>query len=402
MEPHGRTVPIGEALVTDQQDAPAHSHARPSRSRWWLVLVVVLVVVAFVAAGVGGVVYGRQTAPGPDIVVQPEPVVEESPAVEPMAVGSLPGGPTAPSPESAGLGALDITVGGSPSAPAVILTAAPGLPDTPTTATGFRLVNAGINGAQVAAVLGATFGAAGTPVQSDAGWVVGSPGGPVLTVSDDPLFSWTFEDPPALARPVVGEQLDPGSAISLATALLSGIGVDTGSVEWQVDRYADFTAVTAWQVVAGERSQLSWQLAFNPDGGVVRASGFSAGLEPVPGYPVVGAATAVNRSVQPPWSAVPATLIDVPAADQTADGAATPSSSPSSSSADRPAVEVTVAEATVTDAILGLAQYWQPDGSVLMLPSYVLTADDGSRWSLLAVSDADVSFVPPTYPSATP
>jgi hypothetical protein len=169
-----------------------------------------------------------------------------------------------------------------------------------------------------------------------------------------------------------------------------------------VDRYADFTAVTAWQVVAGERSQLSWQLAFNPDGGVVRASGFSAGLEPVPGYPVVGAATAVNRSVQPPWSAVPATLIDVPTADQTADGAATPSSSPSSSAADRPAVEVTVAEATVTDAILGLAQYWQPDGSVLMLPSYVLTADDGSRWSLLAVSDADVSFIPPTYPSATP
>ena len=54
---------------------------------------------------------------------------------------------------------------------------------------------------------------------------------------------------------------------------------------------------------------------------------------------------------------------------------------------------------TVTDATLGLAQYWQPDGGVLMLPSYLLTASDGSQWSLLAVEDDYVTFDERPYPS---
>ena len=50
-------------------------------------------------------------------------------------------------------------------------------------------------------------------------------------------------------------------------------------------------------------------------------------------------------------------------------------------------------EIGVTDAELGLAQYWQPDGSVLMLPSYTVTGEDGSTWSVLAVEDEYVQFV---------
>ena len=55
----------------------------------------------------------------------------------------------------------------------------------------------------------------------------------------------------------------------------------------------------------------------------------------------------------------------------------------------------------VTGAELGLAQFWQPDGDLLILPAYRLTGDDGSDWSLIAVTGQDVSFVDVPYPSAT-
>ena len=61
-----------------------------------------------------------------------------------------------------------------------------------------------------------------------------------------------------------------------------------------------------------------------------------------------------------------------------------------------------VTEVTVTEAVLGLAQYWQPDGGMLMLPSYTLTGEDGSRWSLLAVDEPYVQFVDQPYPTAAP
>ena len=37
-----------------------------------------------------------------------------------------------------------------------------------------------------------------------------------------------------------------------------------------------------------------------------------------------------------------------------------------------------------------------------MLPSYVLSGDDGSRWSLLAVDEPYVQFVDQPYPTAAP
>ena len=53
---------------------------------------------------------------------------------------------------------------------------------------------------------------------------------------------------------------------------------------------------------------------------------------------------------------------------------------------------------TADSADLGVAQYWQPDGSLLILPAYVITASDGSRWSVLAIDGSYVDFVP-TDPS---
>lgn len=383
---------MADESQVDAVQAPAEagppSHARPRRSAWRIVVTVLVVVLVVAAAAVAGVAYGRVSAPGPDIVVRPEPVVEESSGAEPMPVGGVAPDPTA----SASADARKA------SAPwPVVLTAAPGLPDTSGVATGYRLVNAGISGAQVASVLAGTFGASGQPVEENGAWTVGASGAPQLVVADDPLFTWTFTDPATMASPAPGQQLEPARAIELTSALLGGIGVDTGSVDWQVDRYVDRTAITAWQLVTGERTQLSWRVVFDPAGNVVEASGFSAGLEAVPGYPVVGAATAVQRVSTAPWSALgpsPVSGSDVlPSPSPTASATTVPA---------RPGLTVPLSTVTVTGAELGLAQYWQPDGSVLMLPAYTLTGEDGSRWSVLAVADSDVQFVEQPYPIATP
>jgi len=400
-EPEPAAAPAAVA-VPEAEDGPAH--ARPRRSGWRTAGIAVGAVVALAAAAAAGVAVGRSTAPGPDIVVQPEPVVAESSGTEEMPAAEQ------PTPVAEALPTLTVS-GSRPARATAILTAAPGLADTPGTAAGYRLVNAGISGGQVAAVLASTFGAVGTPVESDGVWTVGDGGAASLKVTADPLFTWTFEDPAGLASPALGQQLEPGEAIELASTILAGIGVDVSAVDWQVDLYADRTTAIAWQLVSGQRTQLSWQLSFDPDGAVVEASGFSAGLEQVPDYPVVGAATAVSRLGAAPWWTLAPTRVAGPAGTEdtappaedsvpSASASVAPSTSPApspsasaSTAADRPSLVVPVADVTVIDAELGLAQYWQPDGSVLMLPSYTVTGEDGSTWSVLAVDDAYVQFV---------
>ncbi len=428
-------------------DGPAH--AAPGRSVARTVLAVVASVAILAGAALAGFAYGRSSAPGPDIVVQGEPVVEESADVEPMPTGAM------PSTIAPILSVRQQALG----APTAVLTAAVGLDDTAGAASGYHLVNSGISGGQIAAVLGSTFGVRGSAVQQGDSWTVGREGAATVVVNDDALFSWTFRDPERLSAPVPGQQLEPADAIDLANTLLSGIGVDTTAVDWQVDRYFDRTAVTAWQLIADQRTQLRWLIAFDPEGSVVEAAGFSAALEPAGTYDVVGAASAVARSNTPPWWTLGATLVEAspdgqaqaplvetsdeptvspesPVASEQAPSAsaevtpsdaaesADPTFGPESSAAvasetpdlgvaseeasdsstepatGLPGLVVRVDDVVVTEATLGLAQYWQPDGSVLMLPSYTLVGLDGSRWSLLAVTDEYVDFVPSTDPIA--
>ena len=126
--------------------------------------------------------------------------------------------------------------------------------------------------------------------------------GASLTVKADPLVSWSYRDAAALASPIAGEPIDADKAITLATQMLAGIGVDTSKIDWQVDRFEGLTRVTGWQLIDDARTQLSWVLGFDPDANVLEASGFSAGLEQIPAYDVVGAATAVKRVDQPQWA----------------------------------------------------------------------------------------------------
>ena len=363
------------------------SHAAPRRSVWPTILTIAGVIVALIAVGAAGVYVGRMTADTPNVVIQADPAAEgtATTASPSMAVGPLP----VPAP-----GTFLVTTARVPTSTwPVVLNAVGQLSDDSGTAPGYRLVNSAISGAQVASILASTFGATGDVVTTETGWAVGQAGEPSVTVTSDPLFSWTFEDPAALSLPAAGDPLDPAEAISAATDALAGIGVDISTVEYQVDFPEGRTGVSAWQLVGDQRTQLGWRLVFDADGSVLAASGFSSGLQGVPDYPVVGAASAVSRSQQSPWTALPASPV------ASAPGAPTEEVVPQPDPTGRPTFDLPMSTVDVVSAELGLAQYWQPDGSILLLPSYILTGADGSTWSILAVAESAVTFTDQPFPS---
>ena len=360
-------------------------------------LIIGLVAAIAVLAALGlAFVLGRQTAPGPAIVVAPGPVVEQSPGASTLPVsGVLPS--TAPMRPA-------LQASTSSSRPPAIFTPAQGLADSPGTASGYRLTRGQIDGTALARSLATTFAVSGDVGRTSTGWQVGDPSNEStssVVVNDDPLMTWQFVDRAASSGAAAGVANAPERAQEIAASLLSGLGVDVSTVDWQVDRFADVIRMTAWQTVKGARTQLAWTVSLGRDGSVVNASGFAAGLVEIPGYPVIGAATAVRRSGLPTWATLGPRSLEASAESSTT-ASASPSPLATLNASGRPALRVPIADVVVTAADLGLAQFWQPDGDLLILPAYRLTGDDGSRWSLIAITGDDVKFIDVPYPTATP
>ncbi|MFM7212500.1 MAG: hypothetical protein ACKOYQ_10975 [Actinomycetota bacterium] len=325
----------------------------------------------------------------------------------------------------------------------------PSLPNESGTATGYRLTSEGIDATALAAQLAKAFGIKGEPREEYGSIIIGSNDGtgPMIYVSNDALVSWSFSDPTRnpwncgvtpVPEPMPAESdgsattSDPGKpdvaecdpanepineqdAVRAARKILASVGVsedaaDGIDVEWEAGTDGITTWATAWQRVDGNRTQLSWSFTFD-DKGVLWANGFAAGLEPVPAYPIVGAYTAVLRSQDPRFTAFGPTPLDyggvVPMAEArgtvagsavSSDTAVSPSTSdgPSVPAGDPGKVQVWWDPITVTGAEPTLAQYWQADGTLLILPAYRLTtADDRGTWAVIAVDESAVQWVNP-------
>jgi len=161
-------------------------------------------------------------------------------------------------------------------------------------------------------------------------------------------------------------------------------------VDWRVDRFDTSLAITATQLLNDERTSLEWQVSFGQKDAVVSASGFAAELIEVPNYSVVGAATAVRRAALPTWSLIGPTPSAPTSPALGAEDAA--------GSSDEASLRVDVSSIVITDADLDLAEFHQPDGAVLILPAYHLTGDDGTLWTLIAVTGDYVNFVDVPFP----
>ncbi|CAB4912923.1 MAG: hypothetical protein F2923_09240 [Actinobacteria bacterium] len=262
--------------------------------------------------------------------------------------------------------------------------AAKDLSNVKSTAIGYRVSAGGVKPIELAAVIAQQFGVTGKPIKGDNNSYVvsGQAQGPEVTVYSDPLVRWHYTD----QRLIAGEPVNQDTAKKIATTLLAPLGVPVSSAEWQITTDQNRVVVRAWLVLKGLRTELGWTVVVAPDGEVVWADGFAAALVAVPGYPVLGAVDALDRALEPgwafagptPWTGSGSTvLLAVPGPVPTVKG--------------RPVLVAGVQQLLVNKAELGLAQFWQPDGSLLILPSYIVNTDDDRKWSLLAVGDAYVT-----------
>ena len=312
------------------------------------------------------------------------------------------------------------------------LVAGPDLTDEPGTAPGYRLDSEGVDQQALARQLAAAFGVEGKAVDQEYGWMVGpiDGTGPSVWVGQDAMVSWSYSDPgvnpwacgavvepmpadgsattepaaPASCDPAV-KPIDEQDAVRQARRILSSLGVTGGSVdgvdiEWESGSDDYTTWVTAWQRVDGQRTQLSWSFTFAGKD-VAWANGFAAGLVQVPSYPIVGALTAVTRSSDPRFASFGPTPLDfggvVPMGEARDDASVSSDQAADVPQGDPRRVQVWWDPATATGAELTLAQYWQPDGTLLILPAYrVTTADDRGAWAIIAVAQTAVEFVAPT------
>jgi hypothetical protein len=266
--------------------------------------------------------------------------------------------------------------------------AGPDLPNTPSVATGYRVTPGRITPEQFARAVAQQFGVLGAPVAADNGaFTVGGArsGDPQVTVFDDPLVRWQYTDP-TLAP---GKPVDADQAKGIATTLLAPLGVPIDELEWQVVADQNRVVVHGWLVLKGLRTELGWTVVVDPDGDVVWADGFAGSLAPVPGYPLIGAADALARALKPGWEFAGPTAWT---GSSSAPELAVPGPVPTVKG--RPVLVAGVGVLTVTKAEVGLAQFWQPDGSLLILPSYIITTDDDRAWTLLGVSNAYVTVRP--------
>lgn len=412
------------------------------------------IAVGAVAAGVAllagtalaGVAVGRVTAPEPDVVAAPVgpdelPVVGDASPPIPVVAGQQAGGGAAPgSPESMSAATSPAVADKAMIYPGYGATIVPGpdLVDEPGTAPGFRLDGSDVDVQALARQLATVFGVDAKPTQQEYGWTVGSLDGtgPSIWVGDDATVSWSFNDPTqdpwscgVVAEPLPEDGDAAGStdadapdgsvdpcepqlapigqreALREARTILAALGVAEQSVqgvdiEWETGGDDYTTWVTAWQRIDGQRTQLSWSFTFAGEA-VAWANGFAAGLEQVPSYPVVGARTAVDRSSDPRFAAFGPTPLDygiaVPLAEARDDAVSSTEATPTAPAGDPRRVQVWWDPMTAVGAELSLAQYWQPDGTLLILPAYrVTTADDRGTWAIIAVAETAVEFVTPT------
>lgn len=313
-------------------------------------------------------------------------------------------------------------------------------------AEAFGLDPAGVLSAETARRVGDALGASGKPRQEDGSWVVGPAdgSGPVVHVYVDGSGSFDFYDPahdpwscplpdkaeqgkaeqgkaepgttdeggtdsseilPAPDCPTVTTDAAPasGDAVAALRDVMDRLDVDPAGFELEAGEPYEgdpWRYVTAWQVVEGQRTGLSWSASVS-ESGIANVYGFLAETISLGQYPVVSEAEAVERLGDPRFGAsggMIAQAADARAAAEgdTASSDMMPAPDPTVPPTPTPGAQIAwpVTDVTITSSRLGVAQQYMPDGAVLLLPAYELRDTDGTVWSVLAVAEDVLDFTP--------
>ncbi|QJW35754.1 hypothetical protein [Cellulosimicrobium protaetiae] len=252
--------------------------------------------------------------------------------------------------------------------------------------------------------------------------------GPTVSLQPDGLASVSFNDPtkdpwgcvvvtpmPADGAGSDGSSTEPGGceesdhgappsgadAVERLRDLLGSLGLDAAGYEVVAEeQVADqeaprATTVTAYEVVDGQRTGTQWSATYSGAG----LASLYGGLAPrvaIGAYDVVSPADAVERLGDPrfggggmiAWAREGAEAVPEIAPVEPEE----PTVPPTVGEGARFAWPVT--DVTITDARLGLAVQYQPDGAAVLLPAYELSDAEGNVWSVVAVADAQLDFSP--------
>ncbi|MDO8364897.1 MAG: hypothetical protein Q7V88_18550 [Actinomycetota bacterium] len=236
---------------------------------------------------------------------------------------------------------------------------------------------------------------------------------------------------------------DEAAALAAAQALLTDIGLDPTTYEFET--YADEWGanVTGYLLVGGHRSPLMFSVGFGEDGGITWASGSLATPQPAAEYPLVGVAAGLERLNEESgmWmaygnmaydtlgGAVARSATSEEAANEVAasDAAGAPAPTdtvlvdptcdaltpeclepavepvpidqpvcdPATDCVIEPIVPLDPITVHLNDVTLDLTMVWAEDGTVWLLPAYSFTSTDGGIYSVIAVDDSFIDLPDP-------
>jgi len=212
------------------------------------------------------------------------------------------------------------------------------------------------------------------------------------------------EDLPSTCDPSTAAAPGADDAKAQASDLLSAFGIDPAGYELEVvdSGTSQAASVNAYQVVDGARSGVTWSFTILGDG-VQSLWGSLAPLVELGTYDVVSPAAAVERLGDPRFGASSGGMMPLAVdARAAAEGGATTDMMPAPEAT--PTVPATpeagsplgwpVQEVVITSARLGVALTTLPSGASVLVPTYELSSEDGSTWSVIAVVDDQLDFSP--------
>ena len=336
----------------------------------------------------------------------------------PMEPGSLNGGGAAEESDAAA-DSTDLMWG---STRAVFI--ASGLPGEAGDAEAFGYDPTGVASADTAADVASALGVEGDVVEEVGYWMVGQPDGRNVIVYDDGTASLSYSDPSLdpWACAVQGGEVDPDSGVSegdegggadgfggcatdgagpadpiaTATDFLTTIGVDVSGLDLVVEySEAGSAAVSGYLPEVDHSMGGLWSLTVT-DAGVYSAWGWLAPQTSLGDYDVISATDAVERLMDPRFGASNG-VMPLATAEAGADTAVSsePQQPPSAVQPVEPGAPIAwpVTTYTITDAELTRSTYTLPDGAVVLLPTWSLTAaDDGGTWTVVALTEAGLDF----------
>jgi len=419
--------PVGGSPSGGRSDGLDEVAVRRERTRRRVPLVgaVAAGVAGVLAFGAGGFALGSTGSGG----AAPLATADAPISLQDFSAGSAEGGAAADSTARSAVGGMSPMPGFGGR---TVFTSA-GLATEGASAPAWAYDAAGTFSAETAAKVAAALGVAGEPRQEYGAWAVGPADGqgPTVNLQPDGTTSVSFNDPAkdpwacgavavpegadapgaeqmmvdpqaGCGRPDLGSAPTPEAATAASKEVLASLGLDPAGFEYATESYDDegtVLAVTAAQVVEGQRTGVAWNLTYS-GAGLSALYGSLAPMAAIGEYAVVSPAAAVERLGDPRFANPgmvayarvdrgPATL-DGAVADVAPVEPEVPTVPPTVG--EGAAVSWPVDEVTITSARLGWAVHHQADGGAVLVPSYELSDADGSTWSVIAVADDDLDF----------